>query len=326
MQENKWMMLQLFAEGGEGATGDSGASATVDNNGADDGHQRLMELGVPEEKLRKRAYKLPKTPVSEPVNKQEEQVASAETKPTEGQTPKRMTWDEIKNDPEYNAEIQKIVKSRLKDDGMAKQKLDAMSEVLEIISGKYGVDATDAAALKKAVEEDDSFYEDAAMEAGMSVSQYKQVQKVTRENARMKQQQEQYLRNQFEQHHEQQLIEQSEELKKLFPNFDLAKERENKVFASLIAPGGVDVKSAYYAIHHNELQAAAMQITAQKTAEQISSSIQSGARRPLENGSSSKAPSVTTFDYRKASPEQRAALRKRIMEAAANGEKLYPGQ
>jgi hypothetical protein len=237
-----------------------------------------------------------------------------------------MTWDEIKNDPEYNAEIQKIVKSRLKDDGMAKQKLDAMSEVLEIISGKYGVDATDAAALKKAVEEDDSFYEEAALEAGMSVSQYKQVQKVTRENARMKQQQEQYLRNQFEQHHEQQLIEQSEELKKLFPNFDLAKERENKVFASLIAPGGVDVKSAYYAIHHNELQAAAMQITAQKTAEQISSSIQSGARRPLENGSSSKAPSVTTFDYRKASPEQRSALRKRIMEAAANGEKLYPGQ
>ena len=326
MQENKWMMLQLFAEGGEGATGDSGASATVDNNGADDGHQRLMELGVPEEKLRKRAYKLPKTPVSEPVSKQEEQVASAENKPTEEQTSKRMTWDEIKNDPEYNAEIQKIIKSRLKDDGMAKQKLDAMSEVLEIISGKYGVDATDAAALKKAVEEDDSFYEDAAMEAGMSVSQYKQVQKVTRENARMKQQQEQYLRNQFEQHHEQQLIEQSEELKKLFPNFDLAKERENKVFASLIAPGGVDVKSAYYAIHHNELQAAAMQITAQKTAEQISSSIQSGARRPLENGSSSKAPSVTTFDYRKASPEQRAALRKRIMEAAANGEKLYPGQ
>lgn len=325
MQKNKWMMLQLFAEGGEGATGDSGASA-VENNGADDGHQRLMELGVPEEKLRKRAYKLPKTPVSEPVNKQEEQVASAETKPTEGQTPKRMTWDEIKNDPEYNAEIQKIVKSRLKDDGMAKQKLDAMSEVLEIISGKYGVDATDAAALKKAVEEDDSFYEEAALEAGMSVSQYKQVQKVTRENARMKQQQEQYLRNQFEQHHEQQLQAQSEELKKLFPNFDLAKERENKVFASLIAPGGVDVKSAYYAIHHNELQAAAMQITAQKTAEQISSSIQSGARRPLENGSSSKAPSVTTFDYRKASPEQRAALRKRIVEAAANGEKLYPGQ
>lgn len=326
MQKNKWMMLQLFAEGGEGATGDSSASATVDNNGADDGHQRLMELGVPEDKLRKRAYKLPKTPVSEPVNKQEEQVASAETKPAEGQTPKRMTWDEIKNDPEYNAEIQKIVKSRLKDNGMAKQQLDAMSEVLEIISGKYGVDATDAAALKKAVEEDDSFYEEAALEAGMSVSQYKQVQKVTRENARMKQQQEQYLRNQFEQHHEQQLIEQSEELKKLFPNFDLAKERENKVFASLIAPGGVDVKSAYYAIHHNELQAAAMQITAQKTAEQISSSIQSGARRPVENGSSSKAPSVTTFDYRKASPEQRAALRKRIMEAAANGEKLYPGQ
>jgi hypothetical protein len=35
---------------------------------------------------------------------------------------------------------------------------------------------------------------------------------------------------------------------------------------------------------------------------------------------------VSTFDYRNASREQREALKQRIRQAAARGEKLYPGQ
>ena len=69
-----------------------------------------------------------------------------------------------------------------------------------------------------------------------------------------------------------------------------------------------------------------MQVTAQKTAEKISNAIASGSRRPDESGTSSQAPSVSTFDYRNASRDQREALKKRIREAAARGEKLYPGQ
>ena len=65
--------------------------------------------------------------------------------------------------------------------------------------------------------------------------------------------------------------------------------------------------------------------TAQKTAQKISNAIQAGTRRPDENGTSGQAASVTTFNYRNASIEQRNALKKRIREAAARGEKLYPG-
>jgi hypothetical protein len=89
---------------------------------------------------------------------------------------------------------------------------------------------------------------------------------------------------------------------------------------------GISVEDAYYAIHRNEIQTAAMQVTAQKTAEKISNAIASGSRRPDESGAGSQAPSVSTFDYRNASREQREALKKRINEAAARGEKLYPGQ
>jgi hypothetical protein len=69
-----------------------------------------------------------------------------------------------------------------------------------------------------------------------------------------------------------------------------------------------------------------MQVVAQKTAQKISNAIQSGSRRPDEAGISSQAPSVTTFNYRNASIEQRNALKQRIRDAAARGEKLYPGQ
>ena len=112
-------------------------------------------------------------------------------------------------------------------------------------------------------------------------------------------------------------------MKKVFPNFDLMAELKNPAFARMTAPNvGISVEDAYYAVHRNEIQTAAMQVTAQKTAQKISNSIQAGSRRPNENGTTGQAPSVTTFDYQRASKEQREALKRRIR----SGEKIYPGQ
>ena len=43
-------------------------------------------------------------------------------------------------------------------------------------------------------------------------------------------------------------------------------------------------------------------------------------------GTTRQAPSVATFDYSKASKAEREALKARIREAAARGEKIYPGR
>ena len=118
---------------------------------------------------------------------------------------------------------------------------------------------------------------------------------------------------------------QSEALKKMFPSFDFIKEMQNPAFVRLTAPDtGIGVEDAYYALHRKEIQAAAMQVTAQMTAQKISNSIQSGLRRPAENGTSGQGASVTTFDYRGATKEQRNALKKRILDEAAQGRKVYP--
>ena len=54
MANFKWLNLQLF--GGEGADGGEGGASSVDNS-VDDGQQALLDLGVPKDKLRKRAYR-----------------------------------------------------------------------------------------------------------------------------------------------------------------------------------------------------------------------------------------------------------------------------
>jgi hypothetical protein len=95
----------------------------------------------------------------------------------------------------------------------------------------------------------------------------------------------------------------------------------------MTSPGvGLSVADAYYAVHRNEIQAASMQVAAKKTAEKLSNAIAANSGRPQENGTSSQAPSVSTFDYRKMSKAQREDLKRRIRDAAARGEKLYPGQ
>ena len=122
------------------------------------------------------------------------------------------------------------------------------------------------------------------------------------------------------------LLRQAEALREQFPDFNLSRELENPLFLRLTAPGvGVSLEDAFYTVHRRQLQQAAVEVTAQRTAQSITNAIRSGAQRPLENGTGSHAPAVTAFDYRNATRQQREALKKAIRAAGARGEKLYPG-
>ena len=339
MNELLKLNLQLFAGEGTGGEG-GGEGATTGDNATAAAEQRLRELGVPEAKIRKNASKvaskMPATPAQTETSapKEETNVESAATdeKPTTEDTkdaPKRMSWDEIMKDPEYNKEMQAIIRSRLKSEKSAEEALGKMTPAIEVMARKYGLDAKnmDYEALAKAINDDDAYYEDKALEMGVSVETAKKVDQMERDTERQKAMEQRTLQEQAIQQHFIKLEQQGEAMKKVFPNFDLRTELKNPAFARMTSPNVcISVEDAYYAVHRNEIQTAAMQVTAQKTAEKISNAIQSGSRRPNESGTSSQAPSVSTFDYRNASREQREALKQRIRQAAARGEKLYPGQ
>lgn len=333
MRENKWWLLQLFAEGGEGsaAGSDDGAAAETGVSDVAAGHQRLRELGVPESKIRKnRSYKVSaaaKAPVvAEQAAEQETtgQDDAATENPEQEQT-KRMTWDEIKADPEYSAEIQNIVQQRLKKSKGAEEALEHLTPALQGLAKVYGMDPQkiDYQALAGKIREDDRFYEGKSLETGLEPSITRRLEQYDL----MMERESQSVKDRAMQQHYGKLMQQGEALKAKYPTFDLNEEIKNPTFARMVAPGvGLSVEDAYYTVHRKEIEQAALKAATEQTAKNMANAVRSGTMRPQENGSTPSAPSVSSFSYKNASKEQRDALKQRIRLAGARGEKIYPGQ
>ena len=336
MLNKKWLNLQLFA--GEGAGEGGGEGAASGENATVDAEQRLRELGVPEDKIRKRASKATsRTPAqtAQPpaaASTEEASVAPAATqKPaTEDtkDTPKRMTWEEIMADPEYNKQMQATMRARLKSEKSAEEALGKMAPAIEVLARKYDLDVNnmDYDALAKAINDDDAYYEDKALEMGTSIETAKKVDQMERDSERRKALEQKTVQEQKIRQHFVKLEQQAEAMKKVFPSFDLRAELQNPAFARMTSPNvGISVEDAYYAVHRNEIMTGALQAAARTTTEKLSNAIQSGSRRPNESGASSQAPSVSTFDYKHASKAQREEFKKDLRARMARGEKVYPG-
>ena len=338
MNKIKWLNLQLFAGEGASGTGEGGGEgAQSGENATAAAEQRLRELGVPEDKIRKRASKATSTVTAqaEPVAQKAEganvETAPPQENPTEETkgTTSRMSWDEIMADPEYNKQMQAVVQSRLRSAKTAEENLTKLTPAVELLARKYNLDPAnvDYDALAKAINDDNDYYEQKALEMGVSVETAKKIDNEERENAREQAQAERTLQEQKYQEHFARLEQQGEALKRIFPNFDLRTELQNPAFARMTHPNvGISVEDAYHAVHRKEIEAAGMRASAQITAQKISNSIQAGSRRPNESGVSSQAPSVNTFDYSRASREQREAFKRDLRARMARGEKVYPGK
>lgn len=329
MAKFKWFLLQLFADGG-GEGGDGTASGET---AADAGQQRLRELGVPEGKIRKnRAYKFGNTPKdavrkAEPQEQpKQEAAAPAEQKDSqqEAQSNPRMSWEEIVKDPEYNQELQKLIKARLRESGASRDAMEALTPALELLSREYGLDPQkpDYAALAKKVTDDNRFYENKALETGDSVETVKKMAQQEAELNRYRNQEAQNLEAQKINQHFARLEQQGEAMKAKFPGFDLRKELQNPAFARMTAPdSGLTVEDAYFAVHRAEIQSAQAKVVAEQTAKQMANSIRSNSARPDESGSQ-QGSSTVSFDYSKASRAQREELKRRIR----SGERILPGR
>ncbi len=281
MLNTPWMLLQLFADGGNAA--EAGASNTGET-GAAAGHNQ-QEPGVPGETLTTRA-------------KGPQQAVRQDAAAQEGSS-RRMTWEEIKSDPEYSAQLQNMVRARLKNAKQAEADLAALNPALQRLAKSCGLDGENL--------------DYGALAQALTARQNTALAKQLRQEQTMQQ-------------HYTSLLQQAQHLQQKYPGFQLQQELKNPAFVRLTAPNvGISVEDAYYTVHRKEIEAAAMQVAAQKAAQQISNAIRSGSARPVENGTSGSAPSVTAFDYRNASRSQREALKTRIRQAGARGEKIYPG-
>lgn len=78
------------------------------------------------------------------------------------------------------------------------------------------------------------------------------------------------------------ILQEAESLRELFPDFDIRRELQDQRFAGMLRCG-MDLQSAYQAVHASEILPAAMAFGAQYAKEQLASAL-AGPSRPGENG------------------------------------------
>ena len=251
-------------------------------------------------------------------------TAAAEPKeePKTAEPPKDRNAEYAKFLKEYkdldDARVQDIVQKRVAKFKDTESKYNEISPVLEMLEKKYGVD--DLKSLRKAIEEDDSYYEDEAMELGISVKQLKEVKKVQRENERLQAELNERATKEKVAQDYARWMEQTREAQKMYPNLDIRAEINNPQFAELLK-AGVDVKTAYEVIHKDEIIPQAMQIAAQKAESNLSQKIMAQGQRPLENGQGGIATAVTKSDVHSLGRDDLHEVCRRV----ARGEKISFG-
>ena len=299
--------LQLFAEGG-GAAGAAGDGGTAQGSGVTAPAAGVQTKGA-------------KNPLADVKYGKQAEAPAAEVPVAEVATPDRNAQFEalIKGEFKdlYDARVQDTIQKRLKGQKETVDKFTALTPTLEMLAKKYGVDAGDIEALNKAIAEDDSYYEEEALQKGLTVQQLKEIRKMERENADLKAQMDEAQRQEKGRLLYSQWMQQAEEAKKVYPGFDLRAEMNNQRFVDLLR-SNIDVRTAYEVLHKDEIIPAAMQFTAKKVEQQLTNKIIANGARPTENGMSSQGAAVVKSDVSQLSKADRAEIIRRVQR----GEKI----
>ena len=300
------LSLQLFADGGAGAGAGDGGTAEG---------QGVTEAAA----LPQKGVKNPLANVKYGIQEETAPAAGVQTE-TVAQPDRNAEFEKlIKGEykEEYDARVQDTVQKRLKSTKETVDKYNALTPTLELLASKYGVDATDIEALTKAISDDDAYYEQEAMDKGMTVKQLKEIKKMERENAELKAQMQEAQKQENGKKLYSAWMQQAEEAKKVYPSLDLRAEMNNPKFLDLLR-SNIDVRTAYEVLHKDEIIPAAMQFTAKTVESKLAKSIASNGARPSENGMSSQSAAVVKSDVSQLSKEDRAEIIRRVQR----GEKI----
>ena len=237
---------------------------------------------------------------AEPVTGAENaaETAAEETVPPAAESGKdgqqKPSWEEILQDSDYksryDAAVQGIVKARLRGRAQAEEKLNRLSPLLQVLEERYGLT-------------DESDTETLAAQLRESADSYRP-------------------RGEDVAAHLEAMLADAEKLRQNVPDFDLTRELEDPVFVRMTAPhSGISLADAYYARHRAERE---REMT-RRNIEAVSRSLQSAAARPRKLRDTG-AGERFTLNPGAMSRAEREALKKRILEAKAQGRKLGVGE
>ena len=215
----------------------------------------------------------------------------------------------------FDARMQKAIKERVGEVKQLQQQLQQQNDVIGLVAKKYGISTDKMGDIREALESDDVFWEEAAADQGMTVDSYKKMVKLEAENEALHKAREEAERKNQKDAVFQKWDREAEELKRMYPQFDLQREIQDKRFLDLMG-AGIDMRTIYETLHHDEILPALMQQTAKAATKQQAAAARSGQMRPAENGMSSRPAAQTVKDPAKMTKEERQEYARR----AARGE------
>lgn len=307
--------LQLFGEGGAGASTGAGATGS-EGSGA--------VTGVTGDSPVSQSTGEDLSDVVYGVSNNQEVATPNNVETTEDIDPaeRQKMFDEmIKKGGEYadafNKRTQDIINKRFKETKGLEEQLKSQESIIQTLAAKYGVDAKDIAGINKAIDEDTSMWEDAAFKEGLTVEQYRNKLALEQENARLKAERDEAEAEEGANRIYNQWIIDSESLisKYGLQNFDLREELANPEFEQLLR-NGISLEAAYKTIHFDDMVNGAMAYTAQNVSKAMVNNIQARGRRPVENGASSASSKVFKADPNQLSNQDIDEVIKRVARGA----------
>lgn len=218
---------------------------------------------------------------------------------------------------QYEQRIKENMNRRFKESSYLRNRLAQNDEIIDMLKTRYGIESGDYQEIAEALKNDNGYIKEEAEKNGMNPETLQRLRQLEFENASMK-------RTMQAQREDMQMkstvrgwIADSEEILKSHPDFDLEKEAENPAFVRLLK-SGVDLKSAFYALHHKEIVDSLVEKTREETLQRTTDNIRARGTRPVENGLSQKSTAIVKTDVSKLTPAERAEIARRV----ASGEEI----
>lgn len=215
----------------------------------------------------------------------------------------------------YDEDARRLTGRSAREAAALRDQAARVQPVLDLLLDRYKIGDGDLSKLQAAVENDSAYWSQAAEEAGMSVEQYKRFQQLQRQNQELLRQQRARLGQDRADAQLRAWNDQAEQLKAVYPSFDLSREAQNRDFLSMLK-AGVPVRQAYEVIHMDEIKAATAVMQAKATEKAVTSNIKAKGARPQENGTGAASGFTVKDDVSRLTPKDRAEIARR----AARGE------
>ena len=199
----------------------------------------------------------------------------------------------------FGERVQYLINERFRETKNLEKQIDGFKPLIDILGKKYGISDGNAAKLAKAIEEDDSLWEQEAMTEGLTVEQYKYQKRIEAENEMFHKQREAEEQRKGAQETYNKWLEQANEIKAQYPEFNLDTEirhpQTGQQFLQVLQATG-SVRMAYQAVNFDKILPMATQEAARRSQEETVNNIQARRSRPAESGASTSAGVIVKND------------------------------